>query len=106
MDMSHLHLRSLLLMVIGLLVLILAPAGLAQEETPAEPTNATVGEGAVVDIPEPAVEIVPEAPAEVEAAWTFRYLVPTSLVIALLVVVGSIVAYFLKVVRTRYRLIQ
>jgi len=57
-------------------------------------------------VPEPAVEIVPEAPAEAQPAWTFRYLVPTSLVIALLVVVGSIVAYFLKVVRTRYRLIQ
>ena len=104
--MSHLHRRSLALLVIGLLVLILAPAALAQVETPTETTNTTVEQGAVVDVPEPAVEIVPEAPAEVQPAWTFRYLVPTSLVIALLVVVGSIVAYFLKVVRTRYRLIQ
>jgi hypothetical protein len=79
---------------------MVVPAALAQEEAPAEEPEA------VVDVPEPAVRVVPEAPAEVEAPWTFRYLIPTSLVIALLVVVGSIVAYFVKVVRTRYRLIQ
>lgn len=94
--------RHRLLPVLALLLaaLVLAPASLAQEEGPVDEP------GAVIDVPEPAVRIVPESPAEVEAPWTFRYLVPTSLVIALLVVVGSIVAYFLKVVRTRYRLIQ
>ena len=104
--MPHLHMRSLLLLFVGLLALILAPAGIAQEETPVDPTDTTVGEGAVIDVPEPAIEIVPEVPVEDEPAWTFRYLIPTSLVLALLVVVGSIVAYFVKVVRTRYRLIQ
>jgi hypothetical protein len=104
--MSHLYRRSLVLIAIGLLVLILAPAGFAQEEAPTDSPATADEDGAVIDIPEPAVEIVPEAPVEVEQAWTFRYLIPTSLVIALLVVVGSIVAYFLKVVRTRYRLIQ
>ena len=86
-----------------LFLLLLAPAALAQEEEPAEPASE---QEVVVDVPEPAVEVVEEAPAEEEQAWTFRYLIPTSLVIAVLVVVGSIVAYFLKVVRTRYRLIQ
>lgn len=104
--MSILHRRSLVLIIFGLLVLILAPAALAQEETPVDAPANPVEADAVVDVPEPAVEIVREAPAEVEQAWTFRYLIPTSLVLALLVVVGSIVAYFLKVVRTRYRLIQ
>ena len=96
------HRRSLLLALLGfLMAVVLVPAGLAQEEPPADaPADA------VVDVPEPAVEVVSETTAEEEAAWTFRYLVPTSLVIALLVVVGSIVAYFVKVVRTRYRLIQ
>jgi hypothetical protein len=103
--MSNLYRRSLLLVVVGLLVLILAPAGLAQE-TPADSVVPAGEPGQVVDIPKPAVEIAPEAPAAVEQAWTFRYLIPTSLVIALVVVVGSIIAYFLKVVRTRYRLIQ
>jgi len=97
--MSNRH-RSLLLIVVGILLLMVAPAVLAQEEVPADDS------GAVVDVPEPAVKIDREAPDEVEPAWTFRYLIPTSLVIALLVVVGSIVAYFVKVVRTRYRLIQ
>ena len=98
--MSDSHRRFLTLIMTGLLILILAPAALAQEEAPPEDTSA------VFDLPEPAVRVTPEAPAEVESAWTFRYLIPTSLVIALLVVVGSIVAYFVKVVRTRYRLIQ
>jgi uncharacterized membrane protein YdbT with pleckstrin-like domain len=103
--MSHLRRPYLFSAVVGLLVLIVSPAGLAQEEAPT--TTAPAGEeGAVVEVPEPAVELVPETGAEAEQAWTYRYLVPTSLVIALLVVVGSIVAYFLKVVRTRYRLIQ
>ena len=98
--MSDSHRRVFLLVITGLLVLMLAPAALAQEEAPPEDTPA------LVDVPEPAVRIAPEAPAEEEPAWTFRYLIPTSLVIGLLVVVGSIVAYFVKVVRTRYRLIQ
>lgn len=85
--------------------MVLAPAGKAQE-APTDSTAPAEEPAVVVDIPEPAVEVNPAAPAEVEQAWTFRYLIPTSLVIALLVVVGSIVAYFLKVVRTRYRLIQ
>ncbi|MDR9450762.1 MAG: hypothetical protein RI637_06030 [Acidimicrobiia bacterium] len=97
--MTKSHRRSLFLILIGFLI-VLVPAALAQEEAPADEP------GAVIDVPEPAVRVVPEAPIEVEPAWTFRYLVPTSLVIALLVVVGSIVAYFVKVVRTRYRLIQ
>lgn len=93
--------RPLLLIACLLAVLVFGPAALAQEEeAPADEP------AAVVDVPEPAVRIVPETPAEVEAPWTFRYLIPTSLVIAVLVVVGSIVAYFVKVVRTRYRLIQ
>jgi len=104
--MSNLHRRSLVPIVIGLLVLILAPAVLAQEEAPTDATAPADEQGAVGEVPEPAVRIAPEAPAEVEQAWTFRYLIPTSLVIALLVVVGSIVAYFVKVVRTRFRLIQ
>jgi hypothetical protein len=92
--------RFFLLIAFCFAVLIIAPAALAQEEPPAEEP------AAVVDAPEPAVRVVPETPSEPEAPWTFRYLIPTSLVVALLVVVGSIVAYFVKVVRTRYRLIQ
>jgi hypothetical protein len=104
--MSNLHRLSLGFILAGLLIFALAPAVLAQEEAPTDTTVPASNEVAVVDVPEPAVEVVPEVPSEAEQAWTFRYLIPTSLVIALLVVVGSIVAYFVKVVRTRYRLIQ
>jgi hypothetical protein len=103
--MPDLHRRTLVAFLIVLLVLILAPAGFGQEAPP-DTAAQTEEPGPGLDIPKPAVEIAPEAPAAVEQAWTFRYLIPTSLVLALLVVVGSIVAYFLKVVRTRYRMIQ
>jgi hypothetical protein len=104
--MSNLQRRATLLILTGFLVLLLVPVALAQEESPTDttvPAEETVVE---VDIPEPAVEVVPPGPADEQQAWTFRYLIPTSLVLGILVVVGSIVAYFLKVVRTRYRLIQ
>lgn len=104
--MSNLERRATLLLLMGFLVVALVPVAIAQEEAPTETTVPAEEPAAVVDIPEPAVEIVPAQPAEELQAWTFRYLIPTSLVIGLLVVVGSIVAYFLKVVRTRYRLIQ
>lgn len=104
--MSMLIRRFLFLAVLGLVVaLAIGPAVLAQEDVPEAETTQTDG-GVVAEVPEPAVEITPGAPDEEEAPWTFRYLVPTSMVLALLVVVGSIVAYFLRVVRTRYRIVQ
>lgn len=104
--MSMLIRRSLLLVVLGLVAaLVMSPAVLAQEDAPEPETTQTEG-GVVGEVPEPAVEVIPEAATEEEAPWTFRYLVPTSMVLALLVVVGSIVAYFLRVVRTRYRVVQ
>lgn len=86
----------------SLALLLATPTVLAQEEAPApEPAQEET-----VDVPAPAVEVAPETPAAEEQAWTFRYLIPTSLVIALVAVVGSIIAYFLKVVRTRYRVVR
>ena len=99
-SMSRFHVAILVCGLLALAALALPAA--AQEEPPTE----APADQELVDVPEPAVEVVSETPAEEEPAWTFRYLVPTSLVVALLVVVGSIVAYFVKVVRTRYRLIQ
>lgn len=61
------------------------------------------------EAPEEAPEIVPAvvveetAPAEAVPDWTYRYLVPTCLALALVFCVITVVLYFTKVVRSRYK---
>jgi hypothetical protein len=92
---------------------------LAQETTvPAETATTVAGEegtGTTVagegggGTTAPGPTLVPAAPAEEPAAlpedvpWTYRYLVPTVLVIGGLAVVVTIIQYFVRVVRARYR---
>ncbi len=96
--------RRLLPLMLFAVVALLAPGALGQEEAPAPAQTEEPAE--TVNVPEPAVEVNPAPPAAEEQAWTFRYLIPTSLLIAVVAVVGSIIAYFVKVVRTRYRVVQ
>ena len=57
----------------------------------------------------PGPTLVPAAPVEEPAElpedvpWTYRYLIPTVLVIGGLAVVVTIIQYFVRVVRARYR---
>lgn len=54
----------------------------------------------------PAVPVEPpEEPATV-LDWTYRYLIPTALVIAVLVVIMTSIRYFTNVVRRRYRVVE
>jgi hypothetical protein len=97
-----------------------AGAALAQETTvPAETattvaggegTGTTVaGGGGGAETTAPGPTLVPAAPVEEPAAipedvpWTYRYLIPTVLVIGGLAVVVTIIQYFVRVVRARYR---
>lgn len=73
-----------------------APAGQdGEEEAPAE----LAPEGQ-----DPAVVIDDEEGAPEDVAWTFRFLVPTLLVLTLLLVVGLLVAYQLRLKR-RYKVV-
>ncbi len=83
--MFHRRITALLLMIVT--VLVLGPAALAQ------------GEGPAIEAPQP-------PPAEETLSWTYRFLIPTLLVLAVLVVVFTVVQYFIRVVRTRYRVVQ
>ncbi len=51
----------------------------------------------------PAVVVENSAPAEELADWTYRFLVPTCLALALIICVLTVVLYFTKVVRSRYK---
>jgi hypothetical protein len=98
-------------MLVGVLSAVFLPvlsAGAAEEttDTTVASTETTVAEGETVVTKAPAVEVVDEAPAEELAPWTIRYLIPTSLVIAGVLVFVTVVQYFLKVVRTRYKTVE
>lgn len=73
-----------------LLTLAMAPA-LAQETVPP-------GDG-------PAVVVDEGAPPPSEADWTFRFLIPTVLLVSGLVVAGVVVGYGVRV-RGRYRVVR
>ncbi len=61
---------------------------------------------AAQEIPEPAVTVPPPDESEPEPEWTFRYLVPATVLLGLVAVVVTVVQYFVRVVRTRYRVVK
>ena len=60
----------------------------------------------------PAVTIEPAVPVdttpvpETNPDWTYRFFIPTLLVLAVLVVILTVVQYFTRVVRNRYRIVR
>ena len=60
----------------------------------------------ILDGPVPAIliEEPPKQPEDVD--WTYRYLIPTTVAIATLVVLGNIIQYFRQVTRKRYKVIE
>lgn len=88
---------ALLCLLLG--VLFVQPASAQEGEAdPAETAEAVV--------PEPAVP-APEAPAgPPEPEWSYRFLVPASLVLGTAAVVGAVIMYFVRVTKNRYRVID
>lgn len=88
-------------------VVALALPGLAVEETTGETTTeTTVASESTGTTKAPAVVVVDEAPADELEPWTIRYLIPTSLAIGGLLVFATVVQYFVKVVRSRYKTVE
>lgn len=82
--------------VVSPAVLAMADAQLlASEEPPAEEPVDEGPSGAYIDVPV-------EEDEGVTQDWTYRFLIPTSLVLIAVVVAGTVVMYFVRVVRTRY----
>jgi hypothetical protein len=73
----------------------------APGETATTGATATTGEPVV-----PAVSVEVTQPAEVQADWTYRYFIPTLLVLAAAVVIMTVIRYFTRVVRNRYRVVR
>ena len=55
----------------------------------------------------PAVCVVDPAGGDaIEPAWTTKFLVPTGLLIAAIAMLSTVVMYFVRVVRTRYKVVE
>ena len=98
--------NSLLILIIGALIAGSSLVAIAAEEGDgdeggADTTTTTMDTGL-----SPAVSVDGEAPAEAESEWTYRYLVPTGLALAAIIVLFTAIKYFTDVVRKRYRIVE
>lgn len=106
--MSRTGRNSLLVLVIAVIVasfslsVLAASEGEGGEEGGAtESTTTTIDSGLT-----PAVEMGGEEPAAVDADWTYRYMIPTALLLVAVVVLLTAIKYFTDVVRKRYRIVE
>ena len=63
-------------------------------------------EGLPEGVPEPAVLVTNNEGIAEEPAWTYRYLIPTSVAIATIIILGNVIQYFRKVVKKRYKIVE
>jgi hypothetical protein len=72
-----------------------------------EPTSTTVAEEpAPTSGIEPAVQMTTPETTDPLPDWTYRYMIPTGIVLAVLVIVMTTIQYFTRVVRRRYRIVK
>ena len=96
------------IILLALSFAIAAPA-LATEETeePAPISEEEGGEAVPIDAGvEPAVVVTTPPASDTALDWTYRYIIPTALVIAVVVIVITCIQYFTRVVRKRYRIVE
>ena len=93
-----------LALVLGLFWIITpAISALADNHTEEDETQqGTMSE----NLPVPAI-VIEEPPEQIEdVAWTYRFLIPTTVAIATLVILGNVIQYFRQVTRKRYKVIE
>ncbi len=102
--MKRLSRALALAILVGAFFSMTAAAG-ATEGT--EETGTTLTETTVPPVDfEPAVPVTTPDTIEPLSDWTYRYMVPTGIAIALLIAIITSVQYFTRVVRKRYRIVQ
>jgi hypothetical protein len=90
------------------MALIALPA-LAQEdgEPPTETSQPTEATQPLPEVTvQPAVPVTAAPDDEAQLDWTYRYMIPTVLVLGVLVIVITAGQYFVSVVRKRYRIVE
>jgi hypothetical protein len=94
---------AILLVVAGAFMALVATPALATEETT---TTQVAEQPAPTSDVEPAVPVTTPSASEAPLDWTYRYMIPTAIVLVVLVVVVTTVQYFTSVVRKRYRIVK
>lgn len=104
--MSRTSRNSLLILIVGVLIAGFSVVALAAEEG-GEGEGTTGSSTTTIDSGlSPAVEVGGEEAAAEQADWTYRYIVPTGLALAVIIVLVTAVKYFTDVVRKRYRVVD
>ena len=96
--------RSLLAGLMLLLATALAAGTALGQE--AEEGGGAAAETTVLSVPEPAIPVPDDAPSQPDPEWSYRFLVPATVVLGTAAVVGAIIMYFVRVTRNRYRVIK
>lgn len=103
--MSRTARKSLVLLITALLVMTFTAPAFGQTEGDGGgdtgSTTTTVSSGL-----EPAVEVSSDQTPAKQADWTYRYLIPTGLALAVIIILLTAVKYFTDVVRKRYRTVE
>jgi hypothetical protein len=109
--MSRTGRNSVLLLIVGALLVSLSltalpMTGLATEEGgegdgTAGSTTTVVSSGL-----SPAVPIEAEEVTATPIDWTYRYMIPTGLALAAIIILITAIKYFTDVVRKRYRIVE
>ena len=97
---------SLFLAIAAILVLFAMPGLATEDDGAATPEPISEEPAPEPSGLEPAVPIPDESEAEVVPDWTYRYLVPTGLALAVVVILITSIQYFTNVVRKRYRIVE
>lgn len=98
------HPSVALAFLLAVVVSLVASPAFAQEQPADQATTTTVAEAGSAY--QPAVTAPPPPAPTNDQPWTARYLIPTSLVLAALTVFVSVVQYFVRVVRNRYKVVE
>ena len=94
------------LLVISLVLsgalLLSASAAMANPSPMLANQSVSVNGAQVLATDEPFVEIEPAEVEEEVPQWTYRYLIPTAVALTIAMIAGTVVMYFVRVVRGRY----
>lgn len=99
------RIAMLLVLIAAHAAFLMIPA-MATEGTEEETSTTVAEEPAPTSGIEPAVPVTTPESTEPLADWTYRYMIPTGIVLAVVVIVVTTIQYFTRVVRKRYRVVK
>ncbi|HJR93072.1 MAG TPA: hypothetical protein VJ938_11575 [Acidimicrobiia bacterium] len=99
------RLVAICLLVIASLASSLAASATEETTDTTTATETTVAEGQGSGVA-PAVTVPVEEEDTGPDDWTYRYLIPTLIALAVIVVIATTIQYFLQVVRKRYKVVE